>query len=148
MGVLDKNKKAYYEYTVVEDFVAGIKLVGSEIKPIKAGLVSVKEAYCYVHDGELFIKGMHVSVAKESGKYANHEPYRIRKLLMNKKEILKLVKSVEAKGMTLVPLNIHTNKVGLIKVKIGLCKGKKLYDKREANKKRDVERNIQRKDYD
>jgi SsrA-binding protein len=144
MGVLDKNKKAYFEYTVIEDFVAGIKLVGSEIKPIKAGWVSVKEAYCFINEGELFIKGMHVSVSKESGKYDNHEPYRTRKLLMNKKEIVKLERSVAAKGMTIVPLNIHTNKSGLIKVKVGLCKGKKLYDKRQTIKKRDVERDMQR----
>lgn len=145
MAVLDKNKKAYYEYTVIEDFVAGIKLVGSEVKPLKAGHVSIKEAHCYIDKGEIFITGMHVAVSKESGKYLNHEPYRLRKLLMNKKEILKLKRSIEAKGMTLIPLNIHTNKFGLIKVKIGLCKGKKLYDKREANKTRDVERDIQRK---
>jgi len=144
MGVLDNNKKAYFEYTVVDDFVTGIKLVGSEIKPIKAGFVSIKEGYCYIDKGELFIKGMHVSVSKESGVYDNHDPYRVRKLLMNKKEILKLEKSIAAKGMTIVPLNIHVNKVGLIKVKIGLCKGKKLYDKRETMKKRDVERDIQR----
>ncbi len=144
MTILDKNKKAYYDYFIKEEFTAGIQLLGSEIKPIKEGWVSVKEAYCFIHNNEVFIKGMHVPVSKESGKYDNHEPYRDRKLLLNKKEILKLIKGIDAKGMTLVPLNIQLNHTGLIKVRIGLCKGKKEYDKRETIKKRDQDRDIAR----
>ncbi len=144
MDILAKNKKAYYEYHVIEKYTTGIKLIGSEIKPVKDNKVSVKEAYCFIKDGEVFIKGMHISTNKNSNKYDNHDPYRERKLLLNKKEIRNLEKGIEAKGMTLIPLNIHLNNTGLIKVMIGLCKGKKTHDKRETIKKRDQERDIAR----
>ena len=144
MVILDKNKKVYYDYYVKEEFTAGIQLMGSEIKPIKKSWASIKEGYCFINDEEVFIKGMYVPVTIESGTYNNHEPYRDRKLLLNKKEILRLIKGVEAKGMTLIPLNIKLNDTGLIKVTIGLCKGKKEFEKRETIKKRDQDRDIAR----
>lgn len=144
MDIINKNNKAYYDYHVVEKYTAGIQLFGSEIKPIKNRYTSIGEAYCYINNGEVFIKGMHVGINKESGKYDNHNPYRDRKLLLNKKEINQLIKGVEAKGMTVVPLNLHINNTGLIKLMVGLCKGKKTHDKRETIKKRDQERDIAR----
>jgi SsrA-binding protein len=144
MSKLAVNKKAYYDYHVLEQFTAGIQLIGSEIKPVKDSKVSIKEAYCYIKDGEVFIKGMHVTPNENSNKYDNHDPYRERKLLLNKKEIRILEKGIEAKGMTLVPLRLFLNNTGLIKLHIGLCKGKKTHDKRETIKKRDQDRDIAR----
>ena len=140
-----KNKKAYFEYSISEEYVAGIQLVGSEVKSIKDNKVSIGEAYCYISDGQAYIKGMNVSEYKQSGKYANHEPARERRLLLNKKEILKIESQLTQKGLALVPLAIYTTKTGLIKVKIGLGKGKKLHDKRNTIKERDQERELQRK---
>jgi SsrA-binding protein len=144
MSVINKNKKAYFEYSILEDYVAGISLLGSEVKSIKASKVSISEAYCYIHNNEMFIKGMHVAEYKQSGKYQNHDPIRERKLLLNKVEIIKIGDKINQKGMTLIPLNIHTTKTGLIKIKIGLCKGKKLYDKRQSLKEKDIKRDLER----
>ncbi len=139
-----KNKKAYFEYSVLEDYIAGISLLGSEVKSIKASKVSISEAYCYIHNNEILIKGMHVAEYKQSGKYQNHNPIRERKLLLNKSEIIKVGDKIAQKGMTLIPLNIYTTKTGLIKVKVGLCKGKKLYDKRQSLKEKDIKRDLER----
>ena len=142
--ILNKNKRAYYEYKFTDEFITGIVLLGSEMKPIRNNEVSISEAYCFVQDGEVFIKGMHVSEYKLSGKYDTHEPLRIRKLLLNRKEINQIQNKISQKGMTLIPINIHTTETGLVKLKIGLGKGKKLYDKRETLKSRDIKIDIDR----
>jgi SsrA-binding protein len=138
------NKKAYFEYHILEKSIAGLQLQGSEVKSIRAGKVSIAEAYCFVQDGELFIKGMHVAEYSEGGKHYNHQPLRDKKLLMKKKEILKLDKSLGEKGLTIIPLELIITDTGLIKLEIGLAKGKHLYDKRESIKAKDIKRDIQR----
>lgn len=143
MKTINKNKKAYFEYQILDEYVAGIQLIGSEIKPIKNNGASIKEAYCYVKDGEAFISGMHVPVDKNST-WA-HEPTRVRKLLLNKKEIKKIEAEISQKGLTMIALSINLTDTGLIKLKLGIGKGKKLYDKRESIKLRDQERDSQRK---
>jgi SsrA-binding protein len=135
------NKKAYHEYIVIEEFDAGILLVGPEVKSIRATKVSIKEAYCQFVKGELFIKSMHISEYKE-GTYNNVDTLRDRKLLLTKRELKKLANEVKATGLTIVPLSLFINKRGLIKIRIGLVKGKKLYDKREDLKKRDLKKEL------
>lgn len=144
--IITKNKRAYYEYEILDKYIAGIQLVGSEVKSIKNSNVSIIEAYCYITDNEIFIKGMHVTEHKEGGQHNNHKPLRDRKLLLHKKEIIKLFEKTSQKGLTIVPLEIILTNTGFIKVEIGLCKGKKIFDKRvslkEKDLKRDMERNI------
>lgn len=139
-----KNKKAYFDYEILENYMAGIVLVGSEVKSIRNKDVSIKEAYCHIENGEMWIKGMHIAPFKESGTYQNHEPLRDRKLLLNKKEIRKLQEKVAQKGLTIVPLKIIITGRGLIKVDIGLAQGKKNYDKRVSLKEKDIKRDIER----
>jgi SsrA-binding protein len=141
MEVVTKNKKASYEYEFIEVFTAGIQLLGSEVKSIRAHKVSISEAYCYIKDGEAYIKGMNISEYKESGIHTNHEPTRLRKLLLNKKEILNLSENVQTKGLTIVPVSVII-KNGFIKIEIALSRGKKIHDKRETIKKRDIEREL------
>jgi len=141
MEVVTKNKKASYEYEFIEVFTAGIQLLGSEVKSIRAHKVSISEAYCYIKGGEVYIKGMNISEYKESGIHTNHEPTRLRKLLLNKKEILNLSENVQTKGLTIVPISVII-KNGFIKIEIALSRGKKIHDKRETIKKRDIEREL------
>lgn len=142
MKVIVKNKKASFEYEFIDKFTAGIKLVGSEVKSIRNNKVSISEGYCYIKNNELFIKGMNISEYKQSGIHTNHEPTRLRKLLLNKKEIIKLNENVEQKGLTIVPISVIITDKGLIKIEIALCRGKKLHDKRDSIKKRDLEREL------
>lgn len=142
MEVIVKNKKASYEYEFIDKFTAGIKLIGSEVKSIRNHKVSISEAYCYIKGGEVYIKGMNISEYKESGIHTNHEPIRLRKLLLNKKEIIKLDEEIQQKGLTIVPISLIINDKGLIKLEIALSKGKKLHDKRDSIKKRDLEREL------
>ena len=142
MVIIVKNKKANFEYEIIQKLVSGIKLVGSEVKSIRNHKVSISESYCYIKGGEIFIKGMHISEYKESGNYDNHDPIRERKLLLNKLEIIKLSESLEQKGLTIVPLSVIINDNGLVKLEIGLARGKKIHDKRETIKKRDLEREL------
>lgn len=144
MKSIIKNKKAYFEFSILEKYTAGIKLQGSEVKSIKNGKVSITEAYCIISNGEVFIKGMHISEHKEGGKFNNHQPVRDRKLLLNKAEIIKLEQKSSQKGLTIVPLEIILSKTGFVKVEIGLAKGKKLYDKRDSIKERDLKREVER----
>ena len=144
MKSITKNKKAYFEYQILDKYTAGIKLQGSEVKSIRAGKVSIVEAYCFINDGEIFIKGMHVTEHKEGGKHNNHNPIRDRKLLMKKKEILKLKENISQKGLTIVPLEIILTNTGFLKIEIGLAKGKNLYDKRNTLKEKDLKREIER----
>jgi len=145
MKLLQKNKKSYYEYTHIEIYIAGIKLLGSEIKSIRGGSVNIKNAHCIFTDGELFIRGMHIAEYKQSGTHQNHEPTRERKLLLNKKELKKLLKGISTKGNTIVPTSLLLSKGGYVKLEIALAKGKKLHNKREDIKKKDIERETQRK---
>ena len=129
MDIINKNKKAYFNYEILDKFTAGIVLMGTEVKSIKESKVSISEAYCTIIDGEIFILGMHISDYKKI-KHTNHAPLRNRKLLLNRKEIDKLSKSIKEKGLTIVPLSVFISDTGLIKIEIGLAKGKKVYDKR------------------
>jgi len=142
MKLLSKNKKVRFEYNILKEYTAGVKLLGSEIKPIKNSLSTINESYCYLKDGEIFIKGMNVPLTND-GAYV-HKPLRDRKLLLNKKEISNIESQIGQKGLTIVVLSINQTKTGLIKVKIATAKGKKLYDKRDTLKKRDIDIQIKR----
>jgi SsrA-binding protein len=144
MKSIVKNKKAYFEYNILEKYVAGLKLKGSEVKSVRNGKVSISEAYCFINNGEMFIKGMNISEHKEGGKHNNHQPLRDRKLLMHKKEIIKLKEEISQKGLTIVPLELILTNTGFFKLEIGLSKGKKLYDKRNTIKEKDLKREIER----
>lgn len=136
------NRKAFHDYFVEERFEAGIELYGTEVKSIRAGTVNLKDSYLVIRDGELFCKGVHIS-PYEKGNIFNRDPLRERRLLMHKKEILKLRALSERDGYTLVPLSLYF-KNGRVKVEVGVCRGKKLYDKRESALKRDLERENRR----
>ncbi len=139
-----QNKKAYHDYFVDETFEAGIALFGTEIKSIRQGQVNLKDSYCVIRDGELFAVGVHIS-PYEKGNIFNREPRRDRKLLMHKREILRLFSLVSRKGYSLIPLSFYFSG-SRIKVLVGLCRGKKLYDKREAEAERQSVREIERSD--
>jgi SsrA-binding protein len=132
------NRKVSHEYFFVDTFVVGVKLMGSEVKSIRDGKVSLVDAYCYFNEGELYVKGMNIPEYRQS---YTHEPIRDRKLLMKKKELIKLQKEL-IKGLTIVPYKLFTNDRGLIKMEIVLAKGKKLYDKKESLKEKDIKREM------
>lgn len=138
-----KNKRARFEYAILDEYVAGLQLFGTEIKSIRAGKASINEAYCLVKDGEAFIRNMYVD-EYENGGHFNHEVRRDRKLLLNRQEIDKIHKKLKTKGYTLVPLNLFVNQKGLAKLKIGVAQGKKLHDKREDLKAKDTKRDLDR----
>lgn len=138
-----KNKKASFEYEFIEKFTAGIQLTGTEIKSIRAGKASIVEGYCFLKDGELFIKNMYIA-EYEQGSYNNHNPKRDRKLLLNRTEINKLIKKKKDVGLTIVPLKVFINKKGYAKLDIALAKGKKLHDKRHDLKDKDAKRQMDR----
>lgn len=135
-----KNKKSYFEYEFLEEFIAGIVLFGSEVKSIRNGMVSFTDAYCFVFNDEIFLKNLHISEYKNS--FENYDPKRERKLLLTKKEIKKIKSKSFEKGLTIIPTKIFSNDNGLIKVTIALARGKKLYDKRESIKKKELKRNL------
>ena len=141
--IISQNKKAYHDYFVDEKYEAGIELFGTEVKSIRAGNVNLKDAYCDIKNGELFVVGMHVS-PYEHGNIFNREPLRNRKLLMHKREIMKLHDLVSQKGLTLIPLSLYFSG-SRVKVEVGLCRGKKMYDKRDSIAKHDADREIERK---
>lgn len=136
------NRKAYHEYFVLESYEAGISLSGTEVKSLRAGGVNLKDAWCNIEDGELFIKQMHIS-PYDHGNIFNKLPMRDRKLLMHKREIMRLLGTVKQQGLTLVPLSIYF-KGSLVKVQVGLCRGKQLHDKRAVAAKKDADRAIMR----
>lgn len=143
-GVVNiKNKRARFEYLLMDTFVAGIQLKGTEIKSIRKNKASILEAYCIFSDGEVFIRNMHIT-EYENGSYYNHSPRADRKLLLNKKEINKIEKFLKDKGNTIVPLKIFLSDKGWAKVEIALAKGKKLHDKREDLKEKDDKRDMDR----
>ena len=137
-----QNKKAWHDYFIDEKYEAGIALFGTEVKSIRAGAVNLKDSYCSVKDGELFMLGVHIS-PYEKGNIFNREPRRERKLLMHKREIMKINGMLTQKGYTLIPLSLYFSGKN-VKVEVGVCKGKKLWDKRETEalkaEKRDIER--------
>ena len=139
MKLIQKNKRASYDYIFIDEYTAGIKLLGSEVKSIREGNVNIKNAHCLFEDGELFITGMHISEYKESGTHQNHDPMRKKKLLLKKKELKKLKKGVEVKGNTIVPKALLLSKTGFFKLEIALSKGKKLHDKKHNLKEKAIE---------
>ena len=140
--IIADNRKARHDYFVIETYEAGIELFGTEVKSLRAGGVNLKDSYCDVDGGELYALGVHIS-PYEQGNIFNRNPMRPKKLLMHKKEIMKLTGLVSREGYTLVPLSLYF-KGSYVKMAIGLCKGKKLYDKRDAQAKRDADRIIER----
>lgn len=137
-----KNKRASFEYTFLDKYTAGIVLTGTEIKSVRAGKVSLQESYCYFSRGELWAKGMHIAEYTQGTIY-NHVETRERKLLLNRKELNKLMRNKE-KGLTIIPVQLFINERGLAKLQIALAKGKKLYDKRQHIKEKDLARAMQR----
>jgi len=138
-----KNRSAFHEYFFDNQYVAGIVLTGTEVKSLREGKASFNDSYCIIHKGEMWLKSLHVAEYSH-GTTNNHDPIRDRKLLLQKREISKIEGKLKEKGYTLIPLRIFFNEKNLIKVEIGLGKGKKLHDKRETIKKRDVEREMKR----
>ena len=137
-----RNQKAFHEYFIDEKFEAGIELTGTEVKSIRLGTLSLKEAWCTVKDGELWVRQMHIS-PYEQGNIFNKDPMRPRRLLMHKREIMRLYSKVKLDGYAIVPLSVYL-KNSRVKLEIALCKGKKLYDKREDAAKKDARRQIDR----
>jgi len=138
-----KNRSAFHEYFFDNKYVAGIVLTGTEVKSLREGKASFNDSYCIIHKGEMWLKSLHIAEYSH-GSINNHDPIRDRKLLLQKRELNKIEAKLKEKGYTLVPLLIFFNEKNLIKVEIGLGKGKKLHDKRETIKKRDVEREMKR----
>lgn len=142
--ILISNRKAHYEYQILDTISCGIQLHGSEIRPIKDSRTSISEAYCYILDGEIFVKGMYVAPHNGGIKNYAHDSTRDRKLLLKKVEIERLQQKVGEKGLTIVPLQILLNDKGLIKIVIGLAKGKNVRDKSLAIKEKDLDRNMKK----
>jgi SsrA-binding protein len=138
-----KNRAAFHEYFFDNKYVAGVVLTGTEVKSLREGKASFNDSYCIIHKGEMWLKSLHIAEYSH-GTTNNHDPIRDRKLLLQKREIAKIEGKLKEKGYTLIPLRIFFNEKNLIKVEIGLGKGKKLHDKRETIKKRDVEREMKR----
>ncbi len=137
-----ENRKAFHEYTVLESFEAGIELCGTEVKSLRQGGVNLKDAWCTVVKGELYINGMHIS-PYEKGNRFNQDPLRVRRLLAHKREIMRLLGLLKQQGLALIPLSVYF-KGSRVKVQVGLCRGKKLYDKREDAARRDMKREAER----
>jgi SsrA-binding protein len=138
-----KNKKAFFEYEIIESLIAGIKLLGTEIKSIRAGRANLTDSYCQFERNELYVKNLHVA-EYDMGNINNHIAKRDRKLLMQRRELQRWQKKVKESGLTIIPLKLFINQKGLAKLDIGLCRGKKIYDKRESIKERDSSRDMDR----
>lgn len=139
-----QNRQALFDYFIEARYEAGMSLLGTEVKSLRKGKASFNDSFCVVHEGEVLIRSLHIAPYSH-GSHSNHEPLRDRKLLLTKKEIGKIASALKEKGYTLVPLKIFFSEKGLIKIEIGLGKGKKQFDKRESIKKREAEREIKRK---
>ena len=137
------NSKARHEYTILQEYTCGIVLYGAEVKSIRAGKCNIGDSYCYINNGEVWLKNCHIS-KYDSDIFTGFDELRERKLLLNKREIRKINSELQVQGITLVPLKIFVNKTGLLKINIGLCKGKKLYDKKEALKEKDNKRELEK----
>jgi SsrA-binding protein len=140
--IVAQNKKARHDYFVLETYEAGIELFGTEVKSIRKGRLNLKDSWCSIDDGEIFVKGMHIS-PYEQGNIFNKDPMRVRKLLMHKREIMRLFGLIKQEGYSIIPLSLYF-KGSRVKMQIGLCKGKKLYDKRADIAAKDAKRNIER----
>jgi len=138
-----KNRSASFEFFIEDKFDAGMMLTGTEVKALRDGRANFNDSYCLIDRGDLYIKGLHIS-PYEFGSYANHNPTRERKLLLHKKELLKIAQKIKEKGLTIIPLKIYFNENGFAKIQIGLGKGKKTHDKRESIKQRESDREIKR----
>lgn len=138
-----RNRSAYYEFFIDDKYIAGIVLTGTEVKSLRAGKASFNDAYCIFHGEELFLRSLHIAEYSH-GTFNNHDPLRERKLLLKKKELRKLQTKIKEKGYTIIPLRIYFNENNLLKMEIGLGKGKKLHDKRESIKQRDSDRELKR----
>ena len=143
MKIITENREARFEYFIEDSYEAGIQLDGGEVKSIRAGNVNLTDAYCSIYNGELLVKGMHVAVYDKAGAYNVKDSRRERRLLLHKSEINRLIGKVNEKGFTLVPLKVYL-KGSLIKVEVGLCKGKHTYDKKQTIKEKDIDRETQR----
>lgn len=140
--VIAENRKARHDYSILEAYEAGVELTGTEVKSLRAGRVNLKDSYAQVINGELFLEGVHISPYEQGNRY-NVDPLRRRRLLMHKREILKLYGQIKQEGLTLVPLKLYFSR-GKVKVEIAKCKGKKLYDKRDSAASKDAKREIER----
>ncbi len=138
-----KNRQAFYEYFIDDKYVAGMVLTGTEVKSLRAGRASFNDSYCLLHKGEVWIRSLHIAEYSH-GTVNNHDPLRERKLLLQKREIRKIESKLKEKGYTLVPLRIFFNEKNLVKIEIGLGRGKKLHDKRDTIKKREADREMKR----
>ena len=138
---LAENRYAKFQYEIIETIEAGIELLGTEVKSIRNGTVNLRDGYCSFREGEILLLNVHISPHKNVGPFFNHDPLRNRKLLLHKKEIIKLKSNTEKKGLTIIPLTIYL-KGSWIKLTIGIGKGKKLHDKRQADKQKDIAREI------
>ena len=143
MKIIHQNKKARHDYAVLETFEAGIALTGTEVKSCRAGAVALNDTYAAVQHGELMLLAAHISPYSMGNRF-NHDPQRPRKLLMHKREILRLKKSIEAKGLTLVPLSLYFNDKGKVKVQLALCRGKNVHDKRDDLRQKEDNRDMRR----
>ena len=139
-ALITKNKKAFHDFNILQRVEAGIALLGTEVKSVKSGNINLKDGYCFVRDGEVFLRNVHIGTYRYANRL-NHEPMRERKLLLHREEIRKLHAKIRERGFTLVPLLVYQKK-GRIKVEIGLVQGKKLFDKKEDIKKRDISRDL------
>ena len=139
--LLADNRYAKFQYEILETIEAGIELLGTEVKSIRNGNINLRDGFCSFRNGELLLLNVHISPHKNVGSFFNHEPLRNRKLLLHKKEIVKIKSNTEKKGLTIIPLSIYL-KGSWIKLKIGISKGKKLHDKRQADKQKDIKREI------
>jgi len=142
-NILIKNKKAFFEYEILDTFIAGIKLAGTEIKSIRGGRANLTDSYCQYEGKELYVKNLHIA-EYELGTINNHIAKRDRKLLLQRRELQRWQKKVKESGLTIIPLKLFINERGLAKLEIGLCKGKKIYDKRDSIKERDHSRDMDR----
>lgn len=138
-----RNRQAYYDYFIEDKYDAGMVLTGTEVKSLRSGRASFNDSFCYINGGELWVKSLHIAEYSH-GTANNHDPIRERKLLLKKKEIRKIEAKIKEKGISVVPLRIYFSEKGLVKMEIGLGKGKKMYDKRETIKQRDTEREMKK----
>ena len=143
MKIMSNNKKAYHDYFVLEKYECGIALYGTEVKSIRQGKCNIKDSFAKIENNEIFVYGMHVSPYEQDNIF-NRDELRIKKLLLHKNQIVRLKSNVKEKGYSLIPLSVYFTDNGKIKLELGLCKGKKLYDKRETLKKKDMQRDIER----
>jgi SsrA-binding protein len=140
-----KNKKAAFEYNFIQTYTAGIQLTGTEVKSLRSGKANFTDSYCVIQNEELYLRNLHISEYKE-GSYNNHDPRRVRKLLLNREELRKIQNKLKEKGTTIVPVRLFFNDRGIAKVDIAVARGKKLFDKRESLKEKDLRRQLSRQD--